>query len=359
MVKYILGIESTAHSFGVGIVTSNGKILANERDILKVTSGGFLPRDASEHHYNLAPEMLENALKTANIHIEQIDLIGFSQGPGIGQCLHAGASFARYLSQRKKIPLIGVNHCLAHIEIGKLTTKLKDPLTIFVSGANTQIIAYKNGFYRVYGETQDMGLGNSLDQFGRELGIPFPAGPVLDKLYFEGQHYIELPYTVKGMDLSFAGILTSAKQQIGKHKKASVNFEPDDSKHPQVVKSSSEQDANLTQDAKDLIYSFLHTCYAMLLEVVERSLYYAKKKEVMLVGGVAASKSLQKMLNELAKQRKVKLGFVPLEFAGDNGAMIAWQAYLQYYKGKERQTIQQTKCNPNQRLDSIKISYIK
>ena len=173
-----------------------------------------------------------------------------------------------------------------------------------------------------------MGLGNALDQFGRELGIPFPAGPVLDKLYFDGRQYIELPYTVKGMDLSFSGILTSAKQQISKHKK------------------------------EDLIYSFLHTCYAMLLEVVERALYYAKKKEVMVVGGVAASKALRTMLETLGKQRKVKLGFVPLEYACDNGAMIAWQGYLQYFVGKEKQLLKETKTDPNQRLDKIKINYI-
>lgn len=327
--KYILGIESTAHTFGIGIVTSKGKILANVRDTLKVETGGFLPRDAAEHHSNLACDILQKALDTAKINLNQIEIISFSQGPGIGQCLQVGANFARYLSLRLSIPLIGVNHCLAHIEIGKLTTKLRDPLSIFVSGANTQIIAYKNGYYRVYGETQDMGLGNALDQFGRELGIPFPAGPVLDKMYFESTKYIELPYTVKGMDLSFSGILTSAKQQIGKY------------------------------NQNDLVYSFLHTNYAMLLEVVERALYYAKKKEVMVVGGVAASKALRTMLEELGKQRKVKLGFVPLEYAGDNGAMIAWQGYLQYVKGKERQKIEQTKTDANQRLDSIKISYIK
>ena len=130
------------------------------------------------------------------------------------------------------------------------------------------------------------------------------------------------------MDLSFSGILTSAKLKIGK-----VN-------------------------ENDLIYSYLHTLYAMLLEVVERALYYAKKKEVMVVGGVAASKALRQMLESLASQRNIKLGFVPLEYAGDNGAMIAWQGYLQYYKGKEKQTIKETKTDPNKRLDSIKISYI-
>lgn len=326
--KYILGIESTAHSFGVGIVTDKGKVLANVRDTLKVEKGGFIPREAAEHHYVQGAEILDSALKTAKLTMQDIDLVGFSQGPGIGQCLHAGALMARHLSLQYKKPLIGVNHCIAHIEIGKLTTGLKDPLTIFVSGANTQVIAYKNGFYRIYGETQDMGLGNALDQFGRELGLPFPAGPILDKLYFEGKNYITLPYTVKGMDLSFSGLLTSAKQKIGK------------------------------VDKNDLIYSFMHTAFCMLLEVTERAVFYAKKKEVMVVGGVAASKSLHKMLTEMAEQRGLKVEVVPLEFAGDNGAMIAWQSYLQYFVSKERQKLKDTKINPMQRLDKIKISYI-
>ncbi len=328
MTKYILGIESTAHSFGVGIVTDKGKVLANVRDTLKVEKGGFIPREAAEHHYTKGADILQQALQKANLKIEDVNLIGFSQGPGIGQCLHAGALMARHLSLTYKKPLIGVNHCIAHIEIGKLTTGLKDPLTIFVSGANTQVIAYKNGFYRIYGETQDMGLGNALDQFGRELGLPFPAGPVLDKLYFEGKNYISLPYTVKGMDLSFSGLLTSAKGKIGKVGK------------------------------NDLIYSFMHTAFCMLLEVCERAVYYAKKKEIMVVGGVAASKSLQSMLEKLAKQRDLKIGVVPLEFAGDNGAMIAWQSYLQYFKGKDRQKLKDTKINPSQRLDKIKINYL-
>ncbi len=327
--KYILGIESTAHTFGIGIVNDKKEILANIRDTLTVEQGGFLPRDAAEHHYNLAVSLLEKALDTAKIKLKDISLISFSQSPGIGQCLQVGANFARYLSLITNKPIIGVNHCLAHIEIGKITTDLKDPLTIFVSGANTQIIAYKNKKYRIYGETLDIGLGNALDQFGRALNIGFPAGPVLDKKYFLGENYIDLPYTVKGMDLAFCGILTSAKLKIGK-----VN-------------------------ENDLIFSYLHTLYSMLLEVVERAVYYAKKKEIMVVGGVAASKALRQMLESLVEQRNLKLGFVPLEFAGDNGAMIAWQGYLQYYKANERLEYADLKVDPYKRLDSIKINYIK
>lgn len=327
--KYILGIESTAHTLGVGIIDSKGNTLANEKETLTSTSGGFLPREAAEHHYNNISLFLDNALKKANLKMSDIDLIGFSQSPGIGQCLEAGAVFARYLALKYNKPLIGINHCLAHLEIGKLHTGLKDPLFIFVSGANTQIIAYKNRYYRIYGETLDMGLGNAIDQFGRELGIGFPAGPVLDKMYFEKKEYVRLPYTVKGMDLAFSGILTSAKQKIGTVRK------------------------------EDLAYSFLHTTYAMLLEVVERALSYSGKKEVVLVGGVAASKALNEMITIMAQDRKIKYKPCPLQYCGDNGLMIAWQAYLQYFKGKDRQTLEETKVNAYLRLDKVKINYIK
>ena len=326
--KYILGLESTAHTFGVGIIDNKGTVLANIKDTLKTTEGGFLPRDAAEHHYKLAKELLVKAFKKANLKMKDINLISFSQGPGIGQCLEASALIARYLSLKYNKPIIGVNHCLAHIEIGKLKTKLKDPLTIFVSGANTQIIAYKNRFYRIYGETMDIGLGNALDQFGRALKIGFPAGPILDKLYFKDHKYIEMPYTVKGMDLAFSGILTYAKNKIN------------------------------TQKIEDLVYSYLHTIYSMLLEVVERALSYSGKKELILVGGVAASKSLNNMIKIMVKDRKIKYKAVPLEYTGDNGVMIAWQGYLEYFKGKRKQEIKNTKVIPDWRLDNIKINYI-
>ena len=325
---YVLGIESTAHTFGIGIVNDKGETIANIKDTLKVKEGGFLPREAAEHHYNVAKDILTNVLKEANFNLKDIDLIAFSRSPGIGQTLEVGALMSRYLALKYKKPIIGVNHCIAHIEIGKLHTGLKDPLVIFVSGANTQIIAYKNKRYRIYGETMDIGLGNALDQFGRALGIAFPAGPVLDKLYFKHKDYIDLPYTVKGMDLAFSGLLTATKQKIGK------------------------------VDKNDLIYSFMHNAFAMLLEVVERALSYSNKKEVLLVGGVAASKALNKMLTKMAKQRNIKYKSVPMEYAGDNGLMIAWQGYLHYFKGNTKHTIKDTKVDPYQRIDDVVIDYL-
>ncbi len=325
---HILGIESTAHTFGVGIITDKGKILANEKDSLKTEGRGFLPREIAEHNFQVSYEILNRALSKAELKIEDIDLISFSQGPGFGQCLTCGAVMGRALSLKHNIPLIGINHCIAHIEIGKLVTGLKDPLVIFASGANTQIIAFKNGYYRVFGETLDMGIGNAIDHLGRYLGYGFPGGPILDSTYPKG-NYIELPYTVKGMDLAFSGLLTASRNKIGKEK------------------------------TEDIAHSFLHNLFSMLLEVSERALAYTQKKELLVVGGVAASKTLKNMAEIMCKDRGIKVAFPEMQYCGDNGLMIAWQGYLQYVLGKERPTIEESVVKPKQRLDSVNISYLK
>ena len=221
------GLESTAHTFGVGIASDAGgkcNILANEKSAYTTQFGGIHPKEAMEHHLKNAKSVIENALRTAKIDWNEIDLVSFSQGPGLGPCLRVGALAARALSLKYKKPLLGVNHCVAHIEIGKALTQAKNPIIVYVSGANTQITGYESGRYRIYGETLDIGVGNLLDVFGRSLGIGFPAGPSLDKMYFESKNYIALPYTVKGMDLTFSGLLTAAenKAKSGKYKKAIV-----------------------------------------------------------------------------------------------------------------------------------------
>ena len=146
----VLGIESTAHTFGIGIVSESGKVLANEKVVFIPKKGGIHPREAAEHHAENAKIVLNNAMEKAGINLEDIDAIAFSQGPGLAPCLRIGAIFARYLSLKHSKPLIGVNHCIAHIEIGKLFSKAKDPVTLYVSGGNTQVIAFTEGKYRVF-----------------------------------------------------------------------------------------------------------------------------------------------------------------------------------------------------------------
>lgn len=323
-----LGIETTAHTFGIGIVTDKKKVLANIKDSYTTKKGGMIPVKAGEHHVEVCDKILLQALEKANIKLKDIDLISFSQGPGMGHCLRIGAFFARSLALKLKKPLIGINHCIAHLSIGTMLTQAKDPVLLYVSGANTQVIAYEGKKYRIFGETLDIGIGNFLDSFARYLGLGFPGGPKLSQLAEKGEKMIELPYTVKGMDVSFGGLLTNLKQ-----------------KHQQGIKK------------EDLAYSLQETAFAMLLEVAERALAHCNKKELLLGGGVACNTRLQKMAKEMCKARGAKCFTVPNEFNVDNGSMIAWQGILQYSSGQETK-IKDSNILPYERTDDVKVTWI-
>ncbi len=319
-----LGIESTAHTIGIGIVQDK-KILANCKRQFKTKQGGIKPREAADFILENFKEVLEEALEKAKVEIKDIDVIGFAKGPGLGPCLDNGAVGARTLALEYKKPLIGVNHAIAHLEIGKLDTGAKNPIFVYASGANTQIIGYYKKKYRVYGETLDIGIGNMLDMYGRYLGLGFPAGPEIDKLYFQGKKYIQMPYTIKGMDLNFSGLLTSAQGKKG--------------------------------TKEDLAYSVMHTAFAMLTEVTERALAHTGKKEVLVIGGVASSKALKEMMEKMCEERKAKAFFPKKEVCVDNGAMIAYLTLLMKKAGV-KQTIKQTETNQNFRIDYEDISWI-
>lgn len=338
-----LGIESTAHTFGASVVESNldkknyekstCKILSNEKKSYTTESGGMIPRELSEHHYKNATQIIGQSLATAKIDLKEIDLIAFSQGPGIGNALRVGANTSRQLSLKINKPLIGVNHCVAHLEIGRKLSNSIDPIMLYASGANTQIICYENSYYRVFGETLDTGIGNFLDSFGRKLGLGFPAGPKLSEMYYEGKELIELPYTVKGMDLAFSGLLTSATKKIK------------DAENGKFTK-------------EDLVYSTMHTAFAMLTEVTERALAHTQKSEVILGGGVGCSKPLQEMVQIMCKERGAKLFVPPNSVMVDNAAMIAWSGILMNNSGMKT-TLNQSMILPKQRTDDVKVLWRK
>ncbi|MEK6958506.1 MAG: KEOPS complex N(6)-L-threonylcarbamoyladenine synthase Kae1 [archaeon] len=336
-----LGVESTAHTFGASVVESDISqkgyekstcdILSNEKDTYTTEKGGLIPRELAEHHYKVAPIVVKEALSKAGVKLSDIDIIAFSQGPGIGNALRCGAVTARQLALSTGKPLIGVNHCIAHIEIGRKLCAATDPVMLYASGANTQIICYENEYYRVFGETMDIGIGNFLDNFGRELGLGFPAGPVLDKEYFKGTKLINLPYTVKGMDLAFSGLLTSAKKNI-----------------PLIE--------NGKMKREDLIHSTLHNAFAMLTEVTERALAHTEKKEVILGGGVGCSKALQEMVGKMCEERGAKLFVPPSSVMADNAAMIAWTGLVLNTKGHKLNP-SSAKILPKQRTDDVKVDW--
>jgi len=301
---YCLGIESTADDFSVGIVSYEGKTLANIISAYIPEEGGIHPREAARHHSQVAGEILERAFQKAGIKPKEIDAVAFSQGPGLGPCLRTGATAARALTSYLNVPLIGINHCVAHIEIGKLAEHAKDPITLYVSGGNTLVTAFEAKRYRVFGETLDIAVGNCLDVFAREAGFRqkegMPFGAVIEQLATQGKELVPLPYVVKGMDLSFSGLLTAVTQLLlkGKHR------------------------------LEDLCYSLQEVAFSMLTEVTERALAHTEKPEVLLTGGVAANKRLQSMLNSIANEHNARFSVVPKEYALDNGAMIAWTGML-------------------------------
>ncbi len=322
----IIGIESTAHTFGVGIV-NNSKILANVKESYTTGQGGIVPMEAAKHHRNNTEKVYQQALKKAEINEREIKAIAFSQGPGLAPCLVEGLKFTKKLSKKLGKPVIPVNHCISHLEIGQLTG-CKNPVMLYVSGANTQIISYSSNKYRIFGETLDQGVGNFIDKFAREAKLGFPGGPKIEKLA-KGK-YIELPYTVKGMDVAFSGLLTNLKQKLKQGYKL-----------------------------EDLAYSLQETAFAMLIEASERALAHLKKKELLLGGGVACNKRLQKMAKIMCEERNSKL-FVPNNsLLTDNGAMIAFLGELMFKKGikVKKENIDKLDIKPRQRTDEVEVSW--
>jgi N6-L-threonylcarbamoyladenine synthase len=322
-----LGIESTAHTLGVAILKDK-EVLANVKDIHTTKKGGLIPFKLGEHHINCFDKVFLNALSESKIEPEMIDLIVYSESPGLGNTLRIGASFARTLAILLGKPLVPVNHCIAHLEIARLRTKAFDPVMLYASGANTQVIAYESGKYRIFGETLDMGVGNFIDSFARELGLGFPGGPLIEELAVGGE-FVELPYVVKGMDVSFSGLHTKLKQLI--KKKVSE---------------------------KDLAFSMQEIVFAMLIEVSERAMAHTGKNELVLGGGVACNKRLQEMCRKMCADRNAKF-FVPEnEFLVDNAAMIAWTGYLMFKSSKDNIISPELAgINPYKRTDDVVINW--
>ncbi|MHB9302902.1 KEOPS complex N(6)-L-threonylcarbamoyladenine synthase Kae1 [Thermofilum pendens] len=324
----VLGIESTAHTFGVGIATSSGDILVNVNHTYVPRHGGIKPTEAAEHHSRVAPKVLSEALQKAGISVEEVDAVAVALGPGMGPCLRVGATLARYLALKFGKPLVPVNHAIAHLEISRLTTGLEDPVFVYVAGGNTMVTTFNEGRYRVFGETLDIPLGNCLDTFAREVGLGFPGVPRVEELALKGREYIPLPYTVKGQDVSYSGLLTHA---LSLYRSGRARLE-------------------------DVCYSLVETAYSMLVEVAERALAHTGKSQLVLTGGVARSRILLEKLRRMVEDRGGVLGVVPPEYAGDNGAMIAYTGALAFSHGV-RVPVEESRIQPYWRVDEVVIPW--
>ncbi|MEK6918602.1 MAG: KEOPS complex N(6)-L-threonylcarbamoyladenine synthase Kae1 [Nanoarchaeota archaeon] len=327
---YVLGVETTAHTFGVGVVC-DGKVLSNFKDNYTTQSGGMIPNKVALHHRQVAQSVYDESIKISGIKESDIVAIAVSNAPGLAPSLLEGLKFTKVVAKRLGVPIIPVNHCVAHLEIGRLTGAA-DPVLLYASGANTQIISYSEGKYRVFGETLDVGVGNFIDTFARHAGIGFPGGPVIDKLAQESDKvYVDLPYSIKGMDVSFSGLLTNLKNKFDSKK----------------------------YDIRTLAYSLQETVFSMLVEASERALAHIGKKELLLGGGVGCNKRLQDMCKIMCDERGAKFYVPQNQFLVDNGGMIAYLGEIMYKSMVKKKMsfvdVDKLDINPRERTDQVEV----
>lgn len=310
MVLTSIGFEGSANKIAVGIVR-DGQVLSNPRRTYITPPGeGFKPADTARHHNSVILDLIDRALKEANIKHSEIDIVAYTRGPGMGAPLVGTAIVARTVAQIWQKPLIPVNHCIAHIEMGRLVTGADNPTILYVSGGNTQVIAFSRGKYRIFGETIDIAIGNFLDRIARLIKLSNDPSPGynIEQMAKAGERLIDLPYQIKGMDVTLSGILTLIERSIDKWLKD--GYTP-----------------------ADLCMSVQETMFAMLVETVERAMALTNSKQVLLVGGVGCNERLQEMMGVMAKERGASLCATDERYCIDNGAMIAHTGALMYSSG--------------------------
>ncbi|XP_038637775.1 probable tRNA N6-adenosine threonylcarbamoyltransferase [Scyliorhinus canicula] len=330
----VIGFEGSANKIGVGII-KDGVVLSNPRRTYITPPGqGFLPSDTAKHHKACVLDVTSDALELAGIKPEEIDCIAYTKGPGMGAPLVCVAIVARTLSQLWKKPLLGINHCIGHIEMGRLITGAKNPTVLYVSGGNTQVIAYSEHRYRIFGETIDIAVGNCLDRFARVLKISNDPSPGfnIEQMAKRGSKLVDLPYTVKGMDVSFSGIL-SYIEEVAHRMLSAEECTPE-----------------------DLCFSLQETLFAMLVETTERAIAHCASEEVMIVGGVGCNLRLQEMMAAMCDARGAKLFATDERFCIDNGAMIA-QAGWEMFRAGHVTALEDSWITQRYRTDEVEVTW--
>ena len=319
----VLGIEGTAWAASAAVFHTEGEEIRIESDAYQPENGGIHPREAAEHMHDAIPGVVGTVLEeTAN----PVDAVAFSRGPGLGPCLRTVGTAARALAGTLGVPLVGVNHMLAHLEIGRRRSGFSAPVCLNASGANAHLLGFRGGRYRVLGETMDTGVGNAIDKFARSVGWDHPGGPKVEAAAREGS-YVELPYVVKGMDFSFAGITSAAQEAV-----------EDGAPVPDVCRGLEE------------------TVFAMLTEVAERALSLTGRDELVLGGGVGQNARLQGMLEDMCATRGASF-FAPEDrFLRDNAGMIAVLG-ARMYEAEDTVPVEESAVRPDFRPDDAPVTW--
>eukprot|EP00009_Paramoeba_aestuarina_P008183 CAMPEP_0201520174 /NCGR_PEP_ID=MMETSP0161_2-20130828/10540_1 /ASSEMBLY_ACC=CAM_ASM_000251 /TAXON_ID=180227 /ORGANISM="Neoparamoeba aestuarina, Strain SoJaBio B1-5/56/2" /LENGTH=343 /DNA_ID=CAMNT_0047918455 /DNA_START=14 /DNA_END=1045 /DNA_ORIENTATION=+ len=331
----VMGFEGSANKIGIGIVKEDGSILANVRKTYVTPPGsGFLPKDTAKHHQKWVIYLVLKALEEARIRPCELSCLAYTKGPGMGAPLRSVAVVVRMLSQMWKKPIVPVNHCVAHVEMGRLVTGASNPVVLYVSGGNTQVIAYSLNRYRIFGETIDIAVGNCLDRFARVINLSNDPSPGynIEQCAKDGKQFLELPYVVKGMDVSFSGILS-------------------------FIEGNAEKNLSNGYTKADLCFSLQETVFAMLIETTERAMAHCGQNEVLIVGGVGCNEHLQEMMKTMLSQReKGRLCATDDRYCIDNGAMIAWTGLLQF-RGGEKIDASQASTTQRFRTDQVLVTW--
>ncbi|MEF8840076.1 MAG: bifunctional N(6)-L-threonylcarbamoyladenine synthase/serine/threonine protein kinase [Haloarculaceae archaeon] len=339
----VLGIEGTAWAASAAVYDDASDPGADdvfiETDAYQPESGGIHPREAAEHMRGAIPAVVGRAMDEARERHEAkagtgddggegppVDAVAFSRGPGLGPCLRIVATAARALAGVLEIPLVGVNHMVAHLEIGRHRSGFDAPVCLNASGANAHLLGFRNDRYRVLGETMDTGVGNAIDKFTRHLGWSHPGGPKVEQAA-KGGEYVDLPYVVKGMDFSFSGITSAAKEAY------------DDG-----------------VPVEDVCFSLQETVFAMLTEVSERALSLTDADELVLGGGVGQNERLREMLREMCAARGASFHAPEPRFLRDNAGMIAVLGAKMYAAGDTIE-IEDSRVLPDFRPDEVAVTW--
>ena len=319
----VLGIEGTAWAASAALYDSRDGSVILESDPYTPDAGGIHPREAAEHMASAIPTVIQRVLDAGG---SDIDAVAFSQGPGLGPCLRIVATAARTLAQRESVPLVGVNHMIAHLEVGRTLGGFDDPICLNASGANAHVLGFHGDRYRVLGETMDTGVGNAIDKFTRHLGWSHPGGPRVEEKALDGD-YLPLPYVVKGMDFSFAGITSAAIEAIERG-----------------------------ESIADVCFALQETIFAMLTEVTERALSLTGRNEVVLGGGVGQNSRLQEMLSLMCAERGATIYVPPDEYLRDNAAMIAMLGETMHRAG-DHLALEDSAVRSKYRPDQVPVSW--
>jgi N6-L-threonylcarbamoyladenine synthase len=320
----ILGIESSCDDTSAAVIR-NQLMLSNEvaGQAVHKAYGGVVPELASRaHQQNIIP-VVDQAVKKAGIQLDEISAVAFTRGPGLLGSLLVGTSFAKAFALARNIPLIEVNHLQGHVLahfIHESEAEQNEPafpfLCLLVSGGNSQIIKVSNHLeMEVIGQTIDDAAGEAFDKCAKVMGLPYPGGPLIDKLAREGdpKAFNFAKPRIPGLDYSFSGLKTSFLY---------------------LLRDEIAKDPDFIDNHKaDLCASLQTTIIEILLAKLKLAAEQTGIKEIAVAGGVSANSGLRTALIEMADKQGWKMFIPPFKFTTDNAAMIAITGYYKYLKG--------------------------